>query len=190
MIYWVFTLNKKVALRQFVLAVAILLGAVSYTEFYEEDRQEALDVMGTWFQFIYNWQWSHLISIINRLNSFTGYLCCSVTVVFFAAPCCMLLQVIRIKSTEMLPLPLILTSFLVSVQWFLFGLLASDTFLQIPNLIGAIFSGAQLLLFLIFPHKPKIPPTPNNEPPYSIFSNVMWIKSILNYSRRPFENIE
>lgn len=54
MIYWVFTLNKKVALRQFVLAVAILLGAVSYTEFYEEDRQEALDVMGTWFQFIYN----------------------------------------------------------------------------------------------------------------------------------------
>lgn len=104
---------------------------------------------------------------------FTGYLCCSVTVVFFAAPCCMLMQVFRIKSTEMLPFPLILSSFLVSTQWFIFGVLAHDLYLQVPNLIGALLSGTQLLLFLIYPNKPKIPISPPNEPPYSIFSNVM-----------------
>lgn len=104
---------------------------------------------------------------------FLGYLCCTITVLFFAAPLSMLLQVFRYKSTEMLPFPLILTSFLVSIQWFIVGLLINDLFLQLPNFIGSLLSGTQLLLFVIYPNKPKIPVTPINEPPYSIFTNVM-----------------
>lgn len=113
---------------------------------------------------------SRLIITIFLLNFSTGYLCCLVTVVFFAAPCCMLLQVFRMKSTEMLPFPLILTSFCVSVQWFIFGILINDSFLQIPNFLGALLSGTQLLLFLIYPSKSKTTSTPIGELPYSIFN--------------------
>lgn len=146
-IYWMFTINKKSTTRQLTFALTILLGSIYYTQIYEENPRKALEVM--------------------------GYLCCTITVVFFAAPCCMLLQVFRIKSTEMLPFPLILTSFLVSIQWFIVGLLINDLFLQIPNFIGSLLSGTQLLLFVIYPSKPTIHLTPCNEPPYSIFTNVM-----------------
>lgn len=100
----------------------------------------------------------------------SGYLCCLVTVIFFAAPCCMLLQVIRTKTTEILPSPLILTSFIVSVQWFIVGVIVNDHFIQIPNLMGALLSGTQLLLFLIYSNRQRPTAyTPNSDVPYAIF---------------------
>lgn len=98
---------------------------------------------------------------------FAGYLSCTITVLFFAAPCCSLMDVFRKKSTEMLPFPLILMSFLVSVQWLVFGILAQDMFLQVPNALGAMLSGTQLLLFCIYPNKPRA--MAGSEVPYSIF---------------------
>lgn len=100
---------------------------------------------------------------------FLGYVCCTITVLFFAAPCCMLMEVFRKKSTEMLPMPLILMSFLVSIQWFVFGMIAKDLFLQIPNFLGAILSGTQLILFCIYPNKPRGPNVSSDEVPYAIF---------------------
>lgn len=81
----------------------------------------------------------------------------------------MLMEVFRKRSTEMLPLPLILMSFLVSVQWFAFGVIADDAFLQIPNFLGAILSGTQLLLFCIYPNKPRVPMASGGEVPYALF---------------------
>lgn len=102
-----------------------------------------------------------------------GYICCTITVLFFAAPCCMLMDVFRKKSTDMLPLPLILMSFIGSVQWFAFGLIANDLFLQIPNLLGALLSGIQLVLFCVYPSKPRTShhshSTLPSEVPYAIF---------------------
>lgn len=106
---------------------------------------------------------------INIFGVFSGYICCTVTVLFFAAPCCMLMDVIRTKSTEMLPLPLILMSFIGSVQWFAFGLIANDLFLQIPNLLGAFLSGTQLSLFCIYPNKPGLASSSTSGVPYAIF---------------------
>lgn len=110
-----------------------------------------------------------LINSIVWLLCISGYLCCVITVLFFAAPCCMLMQVFRKRSTDMLPLPLIFMSFLVSVQWFAFGVIADDVFLQIPNFLGAILSGTQLLLFCIYPNKPRAPMAAGGEVPYVIF---------------------
>lgn len=106
---------------------------------------------------------------------FLGYICCTITVLFFAAPCCMLLEVFRKRSTEMLPLPLILMSFIGSVQWFAFGLIANDLFLQVPNFLGALLSGLQLALFCIYPNKQRVSSTytssatSGTEIPYAIF---------------------
>lgn len=101
----------------------------------------------------------------------SGYICCTITVLFFAAPCCMLMDVFRKKSTDMLPLPLILMSFIGSVQWFAFGLIANDLFLQIPNLLGAMLSGTQLALFCVYPNKIRSSSaaTSSSEVPYAIF---------------------
>lgn len=83
----------------------------------------------------------------------------------------MLMDVFRKRSTEMLPLPLILMSFIGSIQWFAFGVIAHDLFLQIPNFLGALLSGTQLLLFCIYPNKQRIASasTSSNDIPYVIF---------------------
>ncbi|XP_046391127.1 sugar transporter SWEET1 [Ischnura elegans] len=80
-----------------------------------------------------------------------GLICCSMTLLFFVAPFSVLTQVIRTKSSESLPFPLIVTTFVVSCQWFTYGVLLNDQFVQIPNAFGCILSALQLSLFVIYP---------------------------------------
>lgn len=65
--------------------------------------------------------------------SLLGIICCTVTVLFFAAPLTMLLHVIRVKNSDSLPFPMILTSFFVCLQWFIYGVIIQDTFIQVRN---------------------------------------------------------
>ena len=60
------------------------------------------------------------------------------------------------KNTEVLPFPLILTNFFVTLQWYFYGYLLEDYFIQIPNLLGCILSSIQLTLFVIYPNKSDI----------------------------------
>lgn len=62
-------------------------------------------------------------------------------------------SVIRTKSCEHLPYPIILSTFAVSCQWFVYGYLLGDPFIQTPNLIGCVLSAFQLSLFLIYKGK-------------------------------------
>lgn len=113
-------------LRQFVGCFLIYLLAVFYTQ-YEQDHD------------------------VNK--KMIGLLCCVVSIVFFAAPLASLMHVIKVKSTESLPFPIILSTYIVSIQWFLYGYLLGDYFIQIPNLLGCLLSGFQLSLFYIYPAK-------------------------------------
>lgn len=99
-----FTVNKKTIIRQLAMACFFLVSAIAYTQ-YEKDVTKSTEIM--------------------------GYLCCGVTVVFFAAPLTKLIHVIKVKSSESLPFPLILTSFFVTLQWFIYGNLIGDKFLQV-----------------------------------------------------------
>ncbi|CAG9834838.1 unnamed protein product [Diabrotica balteata] len=90
------------------------------------------------------------------VRSHLGLVCCGVTILFFAAPFASLLHVIKMKSTESLPYHLIFASFIVSLQWLIYGYVLKDEFVQVPNLIGCILSGIQLSLFLIYPKKSKV----------------------------------
>lgn len=60
-----------------------------------------------------------------------GIVCCVVTILFFAAPLASFLHVVRVKNTESLPFPIILASFVVSMQWLMYGMLLEDKFIQV-----------------------------------------------------------
>jgi solute carrier family 50 (sugar transporter) len=105
---------------------------------------------------------------------FPGILSCSITLFFIASPLSMLFHVIRVKNTECLPFPIILSSFFVSLLWYFYGILIDDGFLQViwnesddqnfivkyafyfcqfPNLVGCILASLQLLLFVKYPSR-------------------------------------
>lgn len=51
---------------------------------------------------------------------------------------------------------MIFASFIVCLQWWFYGYLISDNFVQIPNALGCLLSLIQLSLFIIYPSKNDI----------------------------------
>ncbi|CAG9765508.1 unnamed protein product [Ceutorhynchus assimilis] len=84
-------------------------------------------------------------------RNFLGLICVVVTILFFAAPFASLLHVIKVKNTDSLPYHLIVSTFIVSLQWMIYGVLLKDQFIQVPNFLGCVLSGIQLSLFVIYP---------------------------------------
>ncbi|XP_073811206.1 sugar transporter SWEET1 [Musca autumnalis] len=126
LIYYVFTVNKNAYVKMFLFVLTALCGIAFYI---------------------------NTIPDIQQAQNFMGIVCCVVTVTFFAAPLTNLLHVIRVKNSESMPFPLIIMSFLVSVQWLIYGVIISDTFIQLPNFLGCILSLMQLGLFVCYPPK-------------------------------------
>lgn len=60
-------------------------------------------------------------------------------------------HVLRTKSCETLPFPLILSMFAVCFQWWIYGVLIDDFYMQVTNLLGTLLAMFQLSLFLIYP---------------------------------------
>ncbi|XP_041977641.1 sugar transporter SWEET1 [Aricia agestis] len=129
-IFYIFTIKKSSVLKQF-LAVLVMYIFVIFYNSAEEDK--------------------YLLT--NRL----GTMACSLTLITIASPLSKLLYVIRRKSTDCLPFPLILMTFIVSSLWFLYGLLEEDVFLSAPNFIGGTLAAFQLSLFIIYPSIPSSP---------------------------------
>lgn len=125
-IYYLLTINKRLTLRQFGCACLIIAGISIFTN--------------------YNDNYT-LVSFV------LGIMCCVVTLMFISAPLSLLVHVIRVKSTESLPFPLIIMSFFVSLLWLIYGIIITDIFIQITNFLGCIISAAQLLLFIIYPSR-------------------------------------
>ncbi|XP_076233311.1 sugar transporter SWEET1 isoform X2 [Calliopsis andreniformis] len=122
-IFILYSVKKFRTIKQ-MIAATCFLGAVYFYSFYEEDKTLAI--------------------------KYIGFLSCTVTVLFFASPLVMMAHVIRIKSTESLPFPIIVASLVVSSQWFAYGCLINDPFIQIPNLLGCVLSTFQLCFFLMY----------------------------------------
>ncbi|XP_055629806.1 sugar transporter SWEET1 [Toxorhynchites rutilus septentrionalis] len=124
LIYFTFSVNKRVIIRQFLGVCVFILVCTVYTT-YELNPAKAIEVI--------------------------GLVCCCVGVLFFASPLTKLAHVMRTKNAESLPFPIIIASFFVSLQWFIYGLLIDDKFIQVPNLLGCILSSIQLFLYVIYP---------------------------------------
>lgn len=125
-VFTMYSVKKSMTLKQLTAATCFLAVVYSYVA-YETDKELAA--------------------------KYVGLISCSVTILFFASPLFMLAHVLRIKSTESLPFPVIVASLIVSCQWFVYGCLIDDQFIQIPNFMGCILSAFQLSLFLIYPTK-------------------------------------
>ncbi|XP_035216515.1 sugar transporter SWEET1-like isoform X1 [Stegodyphus dumicola] len=95
----------------------------------------------------------HLTENHSTAVQILGLCGCISSILTCAAPLASVGQVLKTKSTESLPFPIILASFIVTTLWFFYGFLKHDTFLQIPNAIGTMLSGFQLSLFAILPEK-------------------------------------
>lgn len=122
--YYTFCLHRGVVNRQILGLLTIIVTTIYYADYYETD----IDIS------------------LNRL----GIVACSASLMFCAAPLSSMAQVMRQKSTDCLPFPLILATFIVSLQWLLYGHIINDRFVQVPNMIGSLLSGFQLSLFVYF----------------------------------------
>ncbi|XP_022117103.2 sugar transporter SWEET1 [Pieris rapae] len=129
-VFYLYTFKKSVVLRQAYITVGSCMFMIWYVNI-EEDSE----------------------LLLNRL----GLLACSLTLLTVASPMSKLLYVIKTRSTECLPFPMILMSFIVMSLWFFYGIIEEDMYLTIPNFIGASLALAQLSLFVIYPSKPTSP---------------------------------
>jgi len=89
-----------------------------------------------------------------------GIVCMTLNTMDFGAPLAGLRVVIRRRATSTLPLPLCIANFMVSSEWFVYGLLVKDFYLITPNGIGSLLAFSQLILFFVLPRKP------NQRPPF------------------------
>lgn len=129
-IFYVYTFKKSTVLKQILITVGYVIFMIVYVTV--EENNEIL---------------------LTRL----GIMACCLTLLTIAAPMTKLLHVFKVKSTECLPFPMILMSFFVSSLWFLYGMIEEDSYLLMPNFVGAVLAMSQLSLFVIYPNKPPSP---------------------------------
>ncbi|XP_026758068.1 sugar transporter SWEET1 [Galleria mellonella] len=129
-VFYIYTFKKSSLLKQIFVTVSLIIFFIGYVSI-EEDNE----------------------LLLGRL----GLIACSLTLITIAAPMSKLVYVIKMKNTECLPFPMIVMSFFVSALWFLYGLIEEDTYLILPNFIGAMLAACQLSLFLMYPRMPQSP---------------------------------
>nr|CAD7449110.1 unnamed protein product [Timema bartmani] len=84
-----------------------------------------------------------------------GVIVTAIMMLLIASPLFSLGEVIRTKSTAMLPFPLILSGTIVTFLWLLYGIIINNSLIQLQNVVGLTLCAIQLSLFVIYPSKPK-----------------------------------
>ncbi|XP_053625543.1 sugar transporter SWEET1 [Plodia interpunctella] len=72
-----------------------------------------------------------------------------------ASPLFGLNDIIKNKSTEGMPFPIILSGSVVTFMWLLYGIIIKNQFVIVQNLVGLFLCSIQLSLFVIYPSKSK-----------------------------------
>jgi len=127
--FYKYTPYKTSSIKQMVFAFGFFMTLSFYVDRMDEDQEESRYILG----------------IVG----------CAMGVGFFASPLASLAQVIRTRSTEVLPFPLIVANFFVTSNWWLYGIILDDNFVLVPNALGWCLAMFQLLLFAYFPSKRK-----------------------------------
>jgi len=129
--YYYMSNNKRDMQKKFVILALTILSLLLFANFFKDNREK-------------------MVSIIGFMSSVAS-------IVFMGSPLSNIVLVIRTKSTESMPLPLILASFVMSSLWVYYGILVDDYVVQIPNLIGSFITAVQLLLFMVYPGERNLP---------------------------------
>ncbi|KAF8409165.1 hypothetical protein HHK36_005239 [Tetracentron sinense] len=78
---------------------------------------------------------------------FVGYLSVASLISMFSSPLFIINLVIQTKSVEYMPFFLSLSTFLMSISFFTYGVLKYDPFIYISNGIGTVLGAIQLALY-------------------------------------------
>ncbi|XP_033639933.1 sugar transporter SWEET1-like [Asterias rubens] len=85
-----------------------------------------------------------------------GLICSCCSVVMYGSPLSTVAEVIRTKSTASMAFMLCLANFLVSLEWAFYGYIVMDSFIKVPNIIGALLGSIQLTLFYCYSGSPGV----------------------------------
>lgn len=95
----------------------------------------------------------YIILVTNDPNFWSGIVAIASSLIFIMSPLASIGEVIKSRSTAMLPFWMILFNFVVCSLWTLQGYLTNTYFLVVPNIIGSSVSFIQLSLFIVYPSK-------------------------------------
>ncbi|EDO37599.1 predicted protein [Nematostella vectensis] len=140
LIFYLNSRDKKTLNPKLFWSFCLVCGVLSYIKYHVMDKETAV---------------FHL-----------GLVCSVFSVAVYGSPLVSLATVIRKKSTECLTFSLCLANFLVSLQWAMYGKLAQDNFITVPNSVGALLGSLQLSLFVCYPSTPQrtVTYTPGSKP--------------------------
>lgn len=107
--------------------------------------------------------WLIFISLIVFARSFSGNtreliigLAANVNLLFFyGAPLSTIFTVLKTRSSATIHIPTMITNTLNGIFWAAFGIAVLDYFIAVPNGLGALLGGAQIVLCVLFPRKVK-----------------------------------
>lgn len=89
---------------------------------------------------------------------FVGYLSVASLISMFASPLFIINLVVKTKSVEYMPFYLSLSTFLMSLSFFAYGMLEDDPFIYVPNGIGTVLGIVQLVLYSYYKNASKEDP--------------------------------
>nr|QHT64202.1 sugar efflux transporter 2a [Litchi chinensis] len=81
---------------------------------------------------------------------FVGCLTIGSLISMFASPLFIIKLVIKSRSVEFMPFNLSLSTFLMSLSFFVYGMLKDDAFIYVPNGIGMVLGIVQLMLYTYY----------------------------------------
>jgi len=113
-------------------------------------RSVQIQVVGALSFYLTLLAYIHHVDLDYGINT-CGMVAAGLAVGFFASPLANLGNVLRTRSTETLPFPMIVANFILTGLWVLYGSIIGDTFVKVPNGLGWLLSTIQLILFCIYP---------------------------------------
>ncbi|KAK1554941.1 hypothetical protein Q3G72_019489 [Acer saccharum] len=84
---------------------------------------------------------------------FVGCLSVASLISMFASPLFIIKLVVKSRSVEFMPFTLSLSTFLMSLSFFVYGMFKDDLFIYVPNGIGTILGIVQLMLYYYYSSK-------------------------------------
>lgn len=75
-----------------------------------------------------------------------GWICMTLSLGIFVAPLCILGKVKKIRSVEFMRITLSIFLTLGAIVWFFYGFPLKDYFIDVPNVLGVILEGVQMVL--------------------------------------------
>ncbi|KAJ8676072.1 hypothetical protein QAD02_011858 [Eretmocerus hayati] len=136
----------------FGITINIVCMAIYYL--YDPDKVTTLTTLGKATAFVAMILGYAQVEHEDYLEHRYGMLTTALFLMLIASPLMHLGEIIRTKSTAMLPFPLIFMGTIVAFLWLLYGLIINNSFIIFQNAIGFSLSFVQLSLFAIYPCTP------------------------------------